>query len=82
MLANPSCYYTAADLQQEYDKSSGHPIKVTTLTKITGKWLKWYGHVQRSEEGHTIMVRMLDAPLTSTRKDTDRKTGHQVERLV
>ena len=39
--------------------------------KITEKWLKWYGHVKSRDEGHVLK-----------RKETERKTENQVERLV
>ena len=53
---------------------------VSSVTKkITEKRLKWYGHVKRRDEGHVLMknVRCI-----SNRKETERKTENQVERLV
>ena len=49
---------------------------------VTEKKLKWYGHVKRREERHVVR-RLVGAPEgLRTRKETDRKTENQVERLV
>ena len=51
-------------------------VKVAPVTnKVIEKWLKWYGHVERMDDGH-VLTRMLDEPVPR------KKTDNQVERLV
>ena len=40
---------------------------------MAGKWLKWYGHIKRTEEGR-ILRRMLDAPMLGKRWRGRQKT--------
>ena len=48
-------------------------VKVAPVSKITEKRLKWYGHVKRRDEGHTLR-RMLDAPVPGKRRRRKQKS--------
>ena len=41
--------------------------------KITEERLKWYGHVERRDEGH-ILSRMIDAPVPGKTRRGRQKT--------
>ena len=52
-------------------------IVVQASKKITDKRLKWYGHVRRMKEEHTVR-RMLDVDIPGKRRDGRMQERHEV----